>query len=917
MIKNIRYNGYTAQPSDYDAPDGDLAVALNLINENNSLHPACSPHKVLRLPINGTTNDAAKILCVHELSDGTTLYIINTTFKFQDEKELDVLTAKNADTDESFTINVALEYRVKSVKALGNILSIYSDDISRPVDYALWRDGAYIFLGSQPPFIPIEFALRSYNFDTDYQADTVTVRFEDFESRHLVEEMLGIPFTDLSPIREQDLQKLAQGYHAIVNRTIARAAKNGAICYPVLIRYAIKLFDGNYINYSSPQLLLPASVPALVAYSYKEDSAGEFLPITFTLQVDMDPYNSGIAYKRGLNPCLIQFRLLDHETKSLSLWKDLIQSVDVFITPQMYQYSNDDLVKIARIEDGDRHFFGNFNPHIDTNTYLEDFLDRPIGIYNRMIMPDADTKNNLQNCIKNASNFYKIASISFDDIKPTNTFSDLKLDYTDIRNIVTRQTLPDFFVSSASIHPEHAYIYNSRIHYASIIRTPDKPRPLRTLVPYSYIEEGKQPASLSSFVLLRKNGSIVYTYLEEDHVLTSCPRFIFYPDPDAYMYCVKSDDKYFLFPLKPHDFLNGAFWLDEDMQASKINVEPITDFEIPNHSTYYPESNIVYVSDVNNPFYFDAESVIEVNAGKILAVASAARALSQGQFGQFPLYIFTDKGIWAAQIASNGKYSARQPISRDVCINPNAITSIDSAVIFPSDRGIMIISGSELSPISELIKTEYPFQLSSLPMLKNAMQKMYPDINLNAIELLEFSDFLRSSNTIYDYKNQRLLFYSTSANYSYVYSFLSKEWSFIHSNIKYKVDSYPEALAVILCDDGEYLVDYSSLDSRGKISPAILITRPLKLDGPDILKTIDTVIQRGNFAKGHVASVLYGSRDLIHWHLIWSSQSHIMRGFSGTPYKYFRIALICNLDPDESISGASIQFTPRYGNKLR
>ena len=55
MIKNIRYNGYTTQPSDYDAPDGDLAVALNLINENNSLHPACSPHKVLRLPINGTT----------------------------------------------------------------------------------------------------------------------------------------------------------------------------------------------------------------------------------------------------------------------------------------------------------------------------------------------------------------------------------------------------------------------------------------------------------------------------------------------------------------------------------------------------------------------------------------------------------------------------------------------------------------------------------------------------------------------------------------------------------------------------------------------------------------------------------------------------------------------------------------------
>ena len=31
MIKEIKYNGYSANPSDYECADGDLSVAMNLI----------------------------------------------------------------------------------------------------------------------------------------------------------------------------------------------------------------------------------------------------------------------------------------------------------------------------------------------------------------------------------------------------------------------------------------------------------------------------------------------------------------------------------------------------------------------------------------------------------------------------------------------------------------------------------------------------------------------------------------------------------------------------------------------------------------------------------------------------------------------------------------------------------------------
>ena len=134
----------------------------------------------------------------------------------------------------------------------------------------------------------------------------------------------------------------------------------------------------------------------------------------------------------------------------------------------------------------------------------------------------------------------------------------------------------------------------------------------------------------------------------------------------------------------------------------------------------------------------------------------------------------------------------------------------------------------------------------------------------------------------------------------------------MYSDLMYNVKSYPEALAVN--SKGE-VVDFS--DALSSDVKGLLVTRPLKLDAADVLKTVDTIIQRGNFRKGHVQSVVYGSRDLYNWSLVWSSKDHFLRGFRGTPYKYFRIALLCNLAEDESIYGATVQYNTRKTNQPR
>lgn len=142
----------------------------------------------------------------------------------------------------------------------------------------------------------------------------------------------------------------------------------------------------------------------------------------------------------------------------------------------------------------------------------------------------------------------------------------------------------------------------------------------------------------------------------------------------------------------------------------------------------------------------------------------------------------------------------------------------------------------------------------------------------------------------------------------------SKQWGMMHSNIMSGLNSYPDALAMTSDND---LVNFSQPDNTIEPITALAVTRPFKIDDPNMFKTIDTIIQRGYFKSSHVSQVLYGSNDLFNWHAVWSSTDKYMRGFHGTPYKAFRLVLICKLDKSESLLGFTVQFPPRMLNKPR
>lgn len=557
--------------------------------------------------------------------------------------------------------------------------------------------------------------------------------------------------------------------------------------------------------------------------------------------------------------------------------------------------------------------------------------------------------------IKDVCNFYKIASFAIDDIARSDTFAPLELENKDLTALETRPTLPDDYQSQHHIAAKHLYAFNSRLNMCGMTIAPPTPFSLRSMAQAVFhenengeplleyqngdlqLDENKAPiVDTDKYQLFKVEKIVVWSKIEGSKCVSVreidgdqntyyrlheyFPRWLYYPDATAYkMYIQAYSEEYgrraYIVPLKPHAFLNGAYFLHEGYEV-KWAPKCLGNTDTPdiNEPYYVRLPSKVYTSYANNPFVFPATGVNTIGSTDVLALSSAAKALSQGQFGQFPLYAFTNEGIWALETKSDGGYIAKQPISRNVCINTNSITQIDAAVLFASTRGIMMLSGSEVQCLSDIINNKTKTDFSTF----KGMDKVLKMAGISTYSIVQlFADFLRDCRMLYDYTNQRVIVYAASDgrpwSYAYMLSLRSNTWATIPSDITYAVNAYPEALAV---NDHGAVLNFSAQDTANYPS-ALLISRPINLDSPDVLKTVNTVITRGAFDRKHIKVVLYGSRDLVHWHLITSSVDATLRGFSGTPYKHFRIVLLADLAEGESVSGASFAFNARYVNQLR
>nr|WP_314692454.1 hypothetical protein [uncultured Prevotella sp.] len=963
MNKEIKYNGLSTVPPDNTCQDGDSAMLLNLVPEDGALKPVSAPKLLLQLGEN------KKVIYIHKTISFSN-YIIQDIKTF----ELYVLNANEKLFERAVSLGA---YRSLShVDAIGNTLLLFTEEY---IIYFLWKQGQYVMLGNHVPNLQLSFGLRGkpriYSL-SDESHSTFNVNFERIDESRLYEVWT-----------EDNQKKITSQIMAKVNKFLAdQTIKEGRFALPFFVRYALRLYDGSLVCHSAPILMNPSTKTAPVVFWNRVSGKEGYTEA----ECDIMLVSAGIDYQL----------LPDGENSHLRMndWKDIIKSVDVFISKPIYTYDQSGNCKsFADTDNLDTKFIGALDIsrfsdektieragliNVPVRKRAEDTALLPISVngtdlisgtpggrenplgkyyvewkYSKLYtlffskdstypkttisLPEhTDDKN--REMLENVQNFYFLKSISINELS-TSERKDIVVNKEYLQSLTTRETITDDYLSHDRITAKYSQTYNGRINLSGIRRELFQGFMAGSMFSYAnnseaswelkkdgkvvldfgsldyrdisiqtMIEEGGERYIVNSYVSSHLAPFVSSMYTNGDFAPTSWGCYVFYPNTHATMMRIHAGIDTYEVKLKPHDFLNGAYGVIDYELIRKQNTthtEPPTKLE-----NIIDVPNKIYTSEINNPFFFPVTGINTIGTGRILGIATAAKALSEGQFGQFPLYAFTDEGVWALEVNSTGGYSAKQPITRDVCLSSKSITQIDSAVLFTTDRGIMLLQGSQAMCISDVLNGENAVTITVLPKIDKILE--HADLSKGTLRILPFMDFVRDCRMIYDYEHQRIIAYNTSkeynCNYAYIFSLKSKLWGMMQSNITDNVNSYPDALAVL--NDGS-LVNFS--DETDEVYKSIAVSRPIKLDAYDIHKSIDTIIQRGVFKKGHVKSILYASNDLYNWVPVWSSTDHYLRGFRGTPYKYIRIVLLANLSNNEGITGCSVQFTPRLTNQPR
>lgn len=226
----------------------------------------------------------------------------------------------------------------------------------------------------------------------------------------------------------------------------------------------------------------------------------------------------------------------------------------------------------------------------------------------------------------------------------------------------------------------------------------------------------------------------------------------------------------------------------------------------PTHTDYSPTisyPNQVRHSEVNNPFFFPSAGTSQIPAERVIALRPATMALSENQYGDNDLYVFTTDGVFAFKVAADGRFSNVKVVTRDVVNGDGeSITQLDHSILFATQRGIMELAGqttqclsndldAAMQPVDSLVPSDWAGEKPSVP----------------------FGQFIGNCRMAYEYIGQRVIVFNPDKDYSYAYNIKSHKYTLIPYGFDSTVNSYPESLVVGKSGNDNVLYDLSTMQS--------------------------------------------------------------------------------------------------------
>lgn len=888
-----------------------------------------------------------------------------TTMPIEPEiKPASVLVSENSTTTDNpdqplIAITAESINGFKSISAIGNTLVIATAD---GLAYAVWKEGKYNYLGTNMPQVDIEFSLGGAASMLGTVSISAEIPYDDpaTDPHKWHNGSLSVIHWHARGLREKALDEVLSKLLPEINEYIV---SQGRFYQPFFVRYAYKLYDGSHAFHSAPILMLPTiMIPKIqVSGAKSEDNQ-----LKFTMDASLI-YHHSLLYRT-----LRADRQKLEEWKDIIVGIDFFISAPIYTysqsTPPQKRTTSvyDELKYMANAVDADaEELLDSKSGSTDTVSSWRppygsggaDEITVPLydGTYNgvdRFFKKENDysifpfeRNTNFIDELTSCSLFYFYTSIALEDIEQKDDFGvcPVKPSDIDLGNLQTRQTLKDDYQSHHSIIAGNSITYNNRVQLSNIsVRIP-RPFPIRTVMPYLSRGNGinvdwnyNRPPAVSPedylpqyptelAVVCPKEGVGLCSILKPDLFDNSnpdlspiylswgeqsFPRWIYYPDASAKELIVKivsnNEPVYYRLPLKMHPTLNGAYFFRGFSPFPLKKSDPVS-FSV---NDTLAQSNKIYTSEVNNPFVFNPEGINAVGSGAVIGIATASRPLSQGQFGQFPLYAFTTEGIWALAVNEVGLYNSVQPISREVCLDSDAITPLDSSVAFLSKRGVMLVAGNEVQCISQA--------LDGVPSTDSWINPPF-----EIPEPVNFHEFFKKARIAYNYAFQRLIIINSEYTEAFVCSLKSGAWATMDSSFVEPINAYPATLIKGYRNGTQMLYDFDLNDSDSVNT--VIITRPFAIESSHLLKSVrDVVLDADIMPTGYNRNKpwkavigLAGSRNLTRWHTIARREGKAVRGVSGTPYQFHRLCIAIPLTKHDSIIGATMEAVPKYTRKLR
>lgn len=802
MIKQIQLRGISRTPSDRLSEDGGLSESLNMFMDTAENAPAFVPEDVtkdLKLP----ADLQAERIFIHKTANYENFIVVQSdrvvayTPDVVDDEPIAVMTLKEGES-------------IIDINSLGNTL-IFST--TKNIYYMLYRDREYSFLGNKVPFPNIDFK-RQNIFEIESLGASVSSNNNIGKFWFL--QGLNSPYipdqedwnANASPEKEHDgnIRNCLNGLWAVINESLLTEQQKGKLTSAIIVRYEIDVYGSSL---SSMPILIPSPF-------------GESLTAHISTLKTSTSYNDGEENQEVLKNTKEEITLSSSvqsydifaqlsEDWEYENWRDLITTIRIYISKPIdwgvLKYStqltnrviNSDYTNennYTYISDGDVTFIPdpNYLEHLLNSSALT-FMVKEIPIFSEKGTVSDDFKALLHGGILDVHKFIDPSKEDYVQLETQD-----RIEQDDMKHYVqTSDNLDVYNNQLLLINPSQIIDYDyNRLNAYDIVEHESSGKPITTITyDVTYILKG-----YTEDKVVKKQFSYVYSVFADERIYA----FQIFPDSRAYKMIVKAtiktsgaqgttEIKYGEFDMYPHPYLDCAYYYGgvENELVSLCTQDSAADHPI---NAVDDLENKLLVSKMDDPFIFPLTGRFTFQS-KVLGVGVATTALSQGQFGQFPLYVFTEDGIWAMETAADGSFITQKPLSREVCINPDSICSIDNAVVFTTEKAVMMISGSQVMNISPYMNGKHfiPNE-SAVNLIKR--QDGFAEFELVIKDDDPFMKFMRDAKTAYDYTGQRLIFISpTNKGFQYVYKIDTQTWhkiAFDGLDLQIPLNSFPECL---------------------------------------------------------------------------------------------------------------------------